>query len=53
MSMVNIDRPKINVDGIAQHLNVLRNVQVYCAMSEVKGDPCEMKPNTEFACYTH
>ncbi len=26
----------------------LRNVQVYCAMSKVKGDPYEMNPNAEF-----
>ena len=28
-----------------QCLNVLRNVQVYYPMSEVKGDPYEMNPN--------
>ena len=33
MYKVKIDPSKINFDSIAQRLNVLRNVQVYCTMS--------------------
>ncbi len=38
MSEVKIDLYEINFDSIAQCLNMLRNVRVYYAMSEVKVD---------------
>ena len=45
MYEVKIDPYELNFGSIAQCLNMLRNVQVYCAMSEVKVDPHEMTPH--------